>query len=159
MVMYFETADGVLRCRRGTSAVEGYHSQYHHAFHASFYSPAHFLLRRLAFNHSWNTKAGIANAGEKDWGTSDWRELEKLQAICLQHGLANPIPELSPVRRLSPEQKRSLDISKLPLEAAEAMGAYIPASCKPGAPAPAVIQEDSEAAFCKWMASCTNTSF
>jgi hypothetical protein len=148
MEMYYEAADGVWRCRRGTSQGESYHSKYHHLFLANHYSPHVFTLKRLAFNHNWNTRAGIANNGDKDWGTADVCELEKIQAICLANGMPNPVPHLKPVKRLTAEEKHRLHISKLPLEAAATLGADIPASCYASAPAHPRI-EDDESEFCE----------
>ena len=123
--MYYEV-NGVWYCRRGTSAVESYHSKYHHLFQASHYSPEHAFRKDSAFNHRWNVNAGIAHAGEKDLGTPDWRELETMQAIFRANGLVDPVPWLQPVKRLSPEDLDRLQLSKLPLEAARAMGMDIP---------------------------------
>jgi hypothetical protein len=148
MEMYYESVDGVWRCRRGTSQVESYHSKYHHLFKATFYSPIVFMLKRLAFNHTWNTRAGIANNGDQDWGTTDVRDLEKLQALCEANGMPNPVPRLKAVKRLTAEEKHHMHLSKLPLEAAAILGADIPASCRASAPAPVLI-EDNESAFCE----------
>jgi hypothetical protein len=123
--MYYQV-NGVWYCRRGTSAVESYHSKYHHLLQASHYSPEHAARKDSAFNHQWNVNAGIAHAGNKDWGSPDWRELEKLQALCEANSLGNPVPEPQPVKRLSPEEHERLQLSKLPLEAARAMGLEIP---------------------------------
>ena len=105
-------------------------------------------MKRLGFNHEWNMKAAYANNGDKDWGTTDVRELEKIKTICLEKGFLDPLPELKVVERLSDEERRRLNISKLPLEAAAALGEDIPASCWASAPA-AKLLEDDEAAFCE----------
>jgi hypothetical protein len=147
--MWYKDVNGNLRTRRGTSAVESYHSKYHHSSPASHYSPELFEKRRSSFNHNWNVRAGITNAGEKNWHTPDTRELEMLQGICLANKW-ELIPGLVPVKRLTADERRKLELSKLPLAAAVALGADIPSTSTTPAPAVASVvrdDEDAEAAY------------
>lgn len=86
--------------------------------------------------------AGITHSGEKDWHTPDTRLLEQLQEVCVANNW-DPIPGLIVVKLLSEEQRKQLQLSKLPLAAAVALGADIPSSSSV-TPIPTMMVEDDD---------------
>jgi hypothetical protein len=141
ITIWYTDAKGKVRYRRGTSPVESYHSQYHSSSPASSYSMELFAKRRSSFNHMWNTNAGVLHLGEKDWHTPDTRSLEQLHELCLAHGWEG-VPGLRVVQRLSEEERRQLQLSKLPLAAAVALGADIPSTSSSMAAAATCVEEE-----------------
>jgi hypothetical protein len=92
--MYYKKKGGKEGTCRGTSQDETYHRHWHHSARASNYSVPMFLARRQDFNHRWNTRMGIANEGEVDWGTTNYMTLERIKVLSTS---TDPAPSLEPV--------------------------------------------------------------
>lgn len=83
--MYYE-ANGVLRCIRGTSALEGFHRQLRRMFRGFNTSPQLAYALIMLFVHHWNIRAAIASRGAPNHGHKDQALMHEIHAIELAIG-------------------------------------------------------------------------
>jgi hypothetical protein len=85
-------------CKRGTSALEGYHSGLKSIFQGGSISAELAQIMLTSYNFRWNIKNGVKNRGEKNYGFYDHHLLERIKMIgdCLnvnlyeEYKIANP---------------------------------------------------------------------
>lgn len=83
--LYFqrvENRNGVsFGCKRGTSALEGYHSGLKSIFQGGSVSAELAQIMLTNYNFRWNIRNGIKNRGEKNYGFYDHHLLERIKMI------------------------------------------------------------------------------
>ena len=85
------------RCKRGSSKLEGYHSNLNGILQSGNTSPEVAKARICLFNLRWNVLADIKNAGGTDYGSRDLLQLRRIRESSARCGVGNLYPDLRDV--------------------------------------------------------------